>query len=204
MANEVKQGSYQKVGNCDTQVRKTLIETTVIPSVLANTETWTEVTCGGLAMLNKEQYKMMRTAYEMPKGTPYYGLINVTGMWPFSFTVMYKQLMWYHTLIHSEDSRIAKQILMKQLQNENDESWARQVREWAGSLNVNLKIKEEEKQNNAAFKKHTKEQIRKQIEAVIKEEACKKNKMRFLQNERFEEKEYIYMKQCSLTKNVSR
>ena len=31
IANEVKQqGSYQKVGNCDAQVRKTLIETTVI------------------------------------------------------------------------------------------------------------------------------------------------------------------------------
>ena len=52
-----------------------------------------------------------------------------------------------------------------------------------------------EKQNKAAFKKHIKEQIRKQIEAVIKEEACEKTKMRFLQNERFEEKEY--MKQCS-------
>ena len=54
-------------------------------------------------MLNKEQYKMMRTMHEMPKGTPYFGLINETGMWPFLFIVMYKQLMWYHTIIHSED-----------------------------------------------------------------------------------------------------
>ena len=84
MANKVKrQGHFEKVGKGDTQVRKTLIETTIIPSVLANTETWTSIKDVEFRALDQAHYKMMRVVYDMQRGTPYLRMLNETGMWPF-------------------------------------------------------------------------------------------------------------------------
>ena len=80
MANKVKrQGHFEKVGKGDTQVRKTLIETTIIPSVLANTETWTSITDVEFRALDQAHYKMMRVVYEIQRGTSYLGMLNECG-----------------------------------------------------------------------------------------------------------------------------
>ena len=197
MINEVKcQGSTYKVGKSDVQVRKVLIETTVIPSVLANTETWTEIKEKEMNQLNQYQHKMMTMVFEMAKGTPCYGLLNETGMWPFSCIVWYKHFMWYHALLHSEEERMARKVLMMQIKNKEDESWMKQLRKVAEKMEVNIKEEEVKLMNKAKYKKHVKEQIKKKIEKDIQQEAGKKTKMRHLKEETFEEK--VYVKKCSM------
>ena len=196
MANEIRhQGSFDKVGSCDVQIRKVLVETTLNPSVLANTETWTEVSKADLKKLDQEQYKVLLIIYEMPRGTPYYGMINETGMWPFSYIVKYKQLMWYHNLIHSDEKRISRRTLFDQMAEESD-NWWNQLSKWADEMEIDLKVEHIQKRNKPNFKKYVKEKIKKSIKEAINTEAETKTKMRNLKDDEFEEK--IYMKRCKL------
>ena len=195
MANEARQqGSYHKVGNSDMQVRKILIEATIIHSVLANTETWTELKENEYELMDRHQGKLLRIVLEMPKGTPYYGMIGETGMWPFSAIVWYKEMMWWRTLIRSDEDRVARKMLLKQIEND-DESWAKQVKRKAEELEINLETANIMKKSKEKFKKEVKEKIRMNIEKKIQDEARQKTKMRNLIDEKFEEKEY--MKKCS-------
>ena len=194
MAAEVKmQGSYERVGKGDTQVRKLLIETTIIPSILANTETWTQITENDMKMIDNKQYQMLKIVYEQPQGTPYWGIINETGLWPFSYIIKYKQLMWYHALIHSEEKRVAKKILEQQIK-EKKNNWAKQVMRWGSELELDMNMNRIKNINKAKWKREIKGKSAEKIEKIIKEEAENKTKLRFIKKEKFEEKEY--MKTC--------
>ena len=199
MATEVKrQGSYYRVGKADTQVRRLLIEATVIPSILANTETWTNITKKEMEMLDKAQYRMMLIIYEQKQGTPYLGMLNETGFWPFSFIVKYKQLMWLHTLIHSEERRVARKVLLEQFE-EKEKNWVQQVKQWSKEIGIIVKLEIIKQISKPKWKKMVKDKLEKRIQLEIQEEANKKTKLRFIKEEKFEEKQYMKrynMKTC--------
>ena len=82
--------------------------------------------------------------------------------------------MWYHTIIHSDESRIAKQVLLAQMENEYEESWVSQLKKVALESEIDVNRKEVEKMNKPKFKKMTKEQIRKVVQKAIQREAQQK------------------------------
>ena len=111
------------------------------------------------AYIKKKVYKMLRIVFEMPTGTPYMGMLNERGMWPFSYTVKTKQLMWYHTLLHSDGKRVSKQILMQQSENYSEKNWANQVTKWANELQIDIDWRKVEQMSKERFKKDVKEKI---------------------------------------------
>ena len=146
-----------------------------------------------MKMIDNRQYQMLKIVYEHPQGTPYLGIINETGLWPFSYIIKYKQLMWYHALIHSEERRVAKKILEQQIKEEKN-NWAKQVMRWGSELELDMNMNRIKNINKAKWKKEIKEKSAEKIEKIIKEEAENKTKLGFIRKEKFEEKEY--MKTC--------
>ena len=61
---------------------------------------------------------------ELPKTTPYIGLLNELGMWRIEERMIYRKLMRYNNYINSDDSRLAKRLLEQQeADNDLDESF---------------------------------------------------------------------------------
>ena len=199
MGNEARrQGSYEKVGRGDMQVRRLIMEAVIIKSILANVEAWVCVSAEELKELDKAHYKLLRTVLEMQKGTPYAGIISETGMWPFSAMLKYKQFMWFHNLVHSDNRRMARRVLLKQIDHPEDETWVTQVKKWAREFDIDLKVDTVNKQKKPTFKKNIKEKINKALHNWLKEESNQKTKLRFLREEEYTEKEYL--KKCNFQK----
>ena len=106
IAEEVKrQGSYVRVGSADTSVRILLLDTVVKPTLLSNTETWINVNKEEMEKVNQVHYMVLKKVFEQRENTPYYGILMETGYWPYSYVIIYKRLMLYHNLIHSEERK---------------------------------------------------------------------------------------------------
>ena len=113
IAAEVKrQSSYELDGKADTCVRLLLMETVVIPTLLFNTETWVNVTNEEMNNINKGHYHVLRKVFEQKEHTPYYGILMEIGSWPYSYVVIYKRLMYFHHIIHSDKRRTIRKILI--------------------------------------------------------------------------------------------
>ena len=116
IAAEVKrQGSYSRVGGADTSVRLLLLETVVKPTLLFNTETWVNVTNDELKAVDRGHYLVIRKIFEQKQSTPYYGILMEIGSWPYSFVIVYKRLMYFHRIIHSEERIIIRKIVINQM-----------------------------------------------------------------------------------------
>ena len=109
-----KYSSYEMVGDADVEVRMLLLETIVKPSLLFNTETWIGIIKKDTNEIEKYHYQVLRKSFEQKKGTPYYGIVAETGIWPYKYTIVYKRLMLLRHLIHSSEDRIARQIILSQ------------------------------------------------------------------------------------------
>ena len=106
MAFEVKRnGSSNIVGKADTSLRLLLLKTIIEPSVLYNTETWVNITDEELKEIEKAHYEILQIVFEQSSGTPYFGILAETGLWPYSKVIIFKKL---HNLMMSDDERICK------------------------------------------------------------------------------------------------
>jgi hypothetical protein len=97
IAHEVKRmGSPKRVGKAAAEVRLFLTETIVKPTLLSNVETWCKVGRVEDDLWRKYQYKIIRVLMEQRKGTPYWGIIAETGMWPYPYIAQCAQnpKMW--------------------------------------------------------------------------------------------------------------
>ena len=115
MAFEVKRrGSYESVGHANMEVRLLLLETVVKPTLLANTETWCNISEKEEQLITTHHHEVLCIVFGQRKNTPYYGILGETGIWPYRFVVLYKKLMYLYHLVHSNDGRKGKNIVIKQ------------------------------------------------------------------------------------------
>ena len=102
MACNVKRmGNFHNVGKADLNVRMLLLETTVKPSLLANVETWCDITTAEEELVTKHHHETLCITFGLKRSTPYYGIIGETGIWPYIHVITYKKLMLLHHFIHS-------------------------------------------------------------------------------------------------------
>ena len=193
MACEVKRmGSTKRVGKAATMVRLMLMEVVIKPTLLANTETWCKVGEKEANEWKKWQYMVLRVLMEQKKGTPYWGIIAETGSWPYKYIVMYKMFMFVHNLVNSDESRIARKILMEQSKTTiNNNNYYNTIRKAAEKLGVDVGIKQLEKVKKSSWKTTLKKAINKQILNEIGEEVATKTKMRFISKTSMEPEEYV-------------
>ena len=190
MSSEVKrQGDSRIVGNADTMIRLFLMDMVIKPSLLCNTETWINITVKEEKEINKSHYQVIRRILEQKESTPYYGLLAETGQWPYSYVIIYKRLMFFHHLVHSNEKRVARQIIMKQVEEDGAERWKwySGVKQWLETLKVNKEDVFE--MSKSRWKELTKKKMQSHVAKEIEEKMNESTKLRFIKD--FGEKKYV-------------
>ena len=199
IASEIcRMGNYTDVGEADTSVRELLLETIVKPSLLFNTETWLNITKEELRLIDKQHYNILKRVFEQKEHVPYYGILAETGYWPFSYVIVYKRLMFFHHLLHSEERRIARRITINQMNAEtmSQRNWYAGVKEWLERLKLASDEKEIMNIEKSTWKKEVKEKIGKVVSSKVEMKTAEMKKLRFVQNHKQQE----YIKVCRMEK----
>ena len=196
VVSEVKKySSHEMVGDADVEVRMLLLETIVKPTLLFNTETWIGLNIADIREIEKHHYNVIRKSFEQKQGTPYYGIIAETGIWPYKYTIVYKRLMLLHHFIHSSEERIARQIVLKQKRLcRVEKNWYSGVEEWMNIIQLETDTEKIEKISKSNWKEMVKDRIEKVIEEEVELKAGETTKMRFIK--KFEKQKYI--KECNM------
>ena len=150
-----------KAGPMYIQVVNKLYQAIANPMITYNTETWTNITTKDINELEKIQKTILIKLYKLPKTTPYYGILSEVGMWTVEIQIQYKKLLLLHTLLNSDDERIAKKVLLEQMKQDIPKSWYPEVKRIAEENEIDLAIDEmtiskkglEEKNKNEAESK---------------------------------------------------
>ena len=196
IASEVKrQGSYIRVGEADTSIRFMLLEMVVKPTLLFNTETWININKEEMKMIDQAHYEVLKRVFEQRDSTPYYGILMETGHWPFSYVIVYKRLMFFHHLIHSEERRIARKLVKSQMEGQKlENTWYGGVEEWLVKLELEKNEEEIIKRRKSEWKKEVKEQLEKWVKKEKEEQKTKMKKLRFTNTEGKQN----YLDQCKM------
>ena len=146
-----------------------------------NTETWVNVSNQEIKSMNQGHYHALRKIFEQRESTPYYGILMETGIWPYSYVILYKRLMYFHHLLHSDERRIARQIVINQMKGlGKGKTWYQDgVRGWLTKFGLEKNEEEMLKISKSAWKKAVKEKIESTVKAELEKEAKTKTKLRF-------------------------
>ena len=89
IAGEVKRaGSFDEVGEADTEIRIMLLQTVVKPTLLFSTETWININKEEWRKITAAHYEVIRKIFEQKKNTPYWGILAETGIWPYTHEIV--------------------------------------------------------------------------------------------------------------------
>ena len=107
-------GCSKSVGILAVTSRLKLCESIIIPSILYNVEVVASLSKKEMKDLEILQGEIVTRILEVPRSTPYMGILMETGMWTMEARVSYKKLMLYHNIWHSDEERIMKKIVKVQ------------------------------------------------------------------------------------------
>ena len=100
MTNTTKQiCSAKNMGTLAVQGRLKTAEVVIMPDFLYNAEGFATFTLKELEDMEKLQGNMLRQLLEVPKTTPYYGILMETGWLTIEAQLDYRKLMLYHNII---------------------------------------------------------------------------------------------------------
>ena len=199
IAAEVKRhGRYENVGEADTSVRMFLLETVVKQTLLFNTHTWVNITKEEKKAVDKEHYMILRKIFDQKLNTPYIGILLETGLWPYSIAIVYKRLMHFHQLMHSDERRTTKKMILNQMNGKGKgKTWYGEgVEPWIDKLGLRdmgeniLEVKKSE------WKERVKEGLNVCVMKELYSQKENMTKLRFTRS--FETQDYI--KSCPMMK----
>ena len=177
MISTIKQQSNQNiVGKAATNIRLMLIEAIITPTILSSTETWHNITKQEENIIKQIHQKTLTRILNIPKTTPYMGIISELNITPFIDTIWYKKIMWYYRLIHAENSRISKQILLEQKRTTNN--WYTELQQYAKKNKINITEQHLEKRSYNEYKNEVKKKIHEKVVNELGIERDDKTKMR--------------------------
>ena len=180
--------SYHNVGPTFLNVRLQLYECCILPSLLYNLEGWNKLSKTEIKKLESVQLKSLCSLLQIPKTTPYLGLLNELGVWTIEERLKYRKIMLYHNLMNSDDRRITKNMILEQKLSEDDDTFFETTRKMAETLNID--INEIDGMTKAALKRKLKEEIGKSMLQTISH--VKMRKLRFIgEPSKFERSPYI-------------
>ena len=180
-------GDTYKVGNMALQVRLEIFESTVIPTIYHNVETWSKITGKEIEQLEKMQKDILTDIFELPKSTPYLGLLSEVGIWPFEELMEFKRIMLFQQIITSNGNRLLKEVIEDQIRSVYPGCWTEQTLEICKKYNLGIQLIKSMKKHK--LKKLLKERIRRRLETKLEVEKRAKTKIRFCGG--FKRKKYI-------------
>ena len=203
MAHSVRRmGSYINVGDADMKTRLMLLESVVKLTLLSNVETWCMISTKEESSITTKHHEILCTVLGLKRSTPYYGIIGETGIWPYIHVITYKKLMFLHHLVHSEDRRVSKRIVLVQESQQMEDTWYSELKDKAKEMQLEIKTKEVEKYEKSTWKKMVKEKIKENIERELQQQYETKSKLRFLKDKPFQEEEYLNVGNAAQCQNI--
>ena len=181
--------SYHNVGAVFVAVRMQLFEVCIIPSILYNIEGWNHLTKKELAQLEMIQHQALCSLLELPKTTPYIALLNEVGMWRMEERLIYRRIMLYHNITHSEESRLIKKMIEEQEREEEDLSWFVVTKENTKRLKIDISLVKE--MSKSQLKTLVKARIIDRMKGVVNATKNGSTKMRFVSCNSFQMKTYV-------------
>ena len=171
--------------NYTLNARLKLYKTIVIPSLYYNIETWSTMTQNELKQLEGMQYKILRKITEQKQGTPYFGLLAETGVWPVEQQIEIRKIMLLNNIMNSKRKRLVKEIMEEQMKNPWKNCWIEELGKIIDKYDIT--IEEVITSNRYDLKEKAEQKIQEHLEKMLNENT--KTKLRFIKE--FKKKEYI-------------
>ena len=178
ISNINRESSEKKIGKAALPVRIMLIEAITPPTILANTETWHEITIKEQQHITKIHQKILTRSLHLPKTTPYMGMIAELNVMPFIQTVWFKKFMWYHRLVNSDESRMARIKLMEQVREQD--GWFKELQQYADQNNIPMGIGQIKKLSYQQYKGMVKKEISAKVKRDLEQAKANMKKLRWI------------------------
>ena len=134
-----------------------------VPSIFYDVEAWTNLRNYDIQKLECIQGKVLKGLFGLPKSTPYWGLLFELDVVPIMLLITYKRLMLYHSLINSDERRVAKHVVKAQEQSGHEECWFGNMKR--ESKEIDLHISED--QVRGKLKSSWKKEVKKKINLAV-------------------------------------
>ena len=168
-----KRACKETVGNLYYSIRLFLYEACIVPSMLHELEAW-GVSNTEIVTLEKVQGKIICNLLEIPRTSPYWGILHETGIWTVRWRLVYRQLMLFHSILQSDDKRMVKGVVRQQKGEEG--SFYEDTMKMANELEI-VDVQSMEK---SELKKKIKTAVKRKMEEEIQAAAKGSTKLRFL------------------------
>ena len=192
-------GSTKNVGNLAVEVRLFLGEAVILPSILYNAEAFPSYTKEEIKDLERIQATILRQFLEVPKSTPYYGLLMETGWLTMEARLDYKKLMLFHNIMNSDEKRVLKKLLLVQKQENRKGTWYTNtciiIQKYRIELDVTVVLKSE-------WKREVKTKLREYTEHSIRKECEKMTKTRTVRTDDYVMKDYLKELPVKLSRKI--
>ena len=194
-------GSPRNVGVLALESRIKLVNSVTMKSLIYNVEVIPVISNVEMKKLESCQLLILSRILEIPRSSPYMGILLETGMWTMESRIAYKKLMLYHNIKHSDDKRVIKKVLEIQELEEREGTWCSDVKEkikyYGVEKDVNSCLKSE-------WKKEVKEKIGGKTEKIIRNECTRLRKTRTVCNDPHKLKEYLKNTNLTEAKDILR
>ena len=98
----------------------------------------TKIDKGEMERMERIQGKMLRGMLELPRTTPYWGILKETGVWPIKEKIAYQRMMLFENMINSKEERLGRMVVMEQRESGRENSWYGETKKCARELNIDL------------------------------------------------------------------
>ena len=112
-----------KIGKFEMIAKKVVYERLAELAVFFNIEVWTNFRCSDVEKMETLQGKVLKGLYDLPKSTPYWGLLYELNIMPIMYRITYKRMMLYHNIINSDERREIKKVVQEQEASGYERCW---------------------------------------------------------------------------------
>ena len=184
-------GSENEIGGEALRARLKLYESTIMQALLNNLEGWGGLKLTEIERLESIQCNILKEILELPKSTSHVGLILELGVIPMQERIMYKQLMLFHSILHSPESRLARQLLQQQKDFQMQRCLQSKILEISKEIDLDCRWKTVQNHKKSSFKKLVKKKLHLHAHQRLRLLGENKTKLRFIDKSSFQRAQYI-------------
>jgi hypothetical protein len=151
-----------------------------VQAIFYNLEVWINLRQQDHDKLEVIQGKVLKGLFGLPKATPYWGILHEFNILPVHLRLIYRKLMVYHTLMNSEEKRIARRIVVEQENSGLENCWFSDVKKEGESIGIGVERDKVLDVPKSAWKRIVKIKIKKSFEEKCREKIGNMTKLRFL------------------------
>ena len=133
-----------------------------------------------MEIIEKMQKDILTSLFHLPISTPYWGVLEESGSWPMVSRIFYRKLMLFYNLIKSNEKRMAKKILIDQIEQQRNNCWYSELKEQIEKYKIFDEIEQITCYKKSKWKKLVKDKIQQYVNKEYQRESNSMKKLRFV------------------------